>query len=157
MLVAIRERDSLCRPRHSICLQILIKPVAYVSTSFIVPPSPFPISHLPPCLTVPLSISSSRCPPPHCHSLPVPIAPPHLPLSVAPFQIPPPCLPLPTAIHPLPSLSFLSTLPPPDPTFHYPPCFQPLPAPQHPFPNCPSPHRQLESLIDSNQVCPTYQ
>ena len=180
MLVAISECDSLSRPRHSICLQLLIKPIAYVHpgipsypsvksplllplllplpipTSFPFPPSPLPPSHLPPQLPhCPLSISSSRCPPPHCHPLPVPIAP----LPISPSLLPPSRFPLPVSNSPLPSTpnhpppSFLSTLP----TSHFPQCFRPLPAPQHPFPHCPSPHRQLGLLIDSNQVCHTYQ
>ena len=122
VLVAISECDSLCRPRHSICLQLLIKPITYVhpdisypsvkSPFLLAPSSPpphlFPLSPLPvaPFLIFPppfpiatLSISSSRCPPPH------------LPLPVAPFQIPPFLSPPPRCHSPLPITSFLSTLP----------------------------------------------
>ena len=137
MLVAIREHDSLCRPRHSICLQILIKPIAYVHPGIPsypsvksplllplllplphlspLPVAPFPSSPLFP--TAPLSISSSRCPPPHCHSLPIPIAP----LHISPSPLPPSRFNLPVSPSPLPSIpshppSFLSTLP----TSHFP-------------------------------------
>ena len=172
MLVAISERDSLGRPRHSICLQLLIKPIAYVhpgipsypsvKSPLLLPPLlplptsfPFPPSPLPPS-PLPLSISSSLCPPPHCHPLPVSIA--SLPISPSPlhFQIPPPCLPLPVAIHPLPS-PLLPVHPPHLPLSIILPAFSPCQPRQHPFPHFPSPHRQLGSLIDSNQVCPTYQ
>ena len=171
MLVAITECDSLCRQMHSICLQLLNKPIAYVHTgipsypsvkyplllplllplpiptSFPFPPSPLPPSHLPPLPHCPslhllLTLSPSPLPTsshPYC-------SPPHLSLRIAPFQIPPSCL------HPPPPSRLPSTLLP-----VHPPRFRPLPAPQHFFHHCPSPHRQLWSLIDSNQVCPTYQ
>ena len=136
MLVAISECDSLCRPRHSICLQLLIKPIAYVHpgipsypsvklplllppllplpipTSFPFPPSPFPPSHLPPlphCPSLHLLLILSPSPLP-TSSRPY-CSPPHLSLPVVPFQIPPPCLhppPPPPGCHPP---FFLSTLP----------------------------------------------
>ena len=133
MLVTISEpseRDSLCRPRHSICLQLLIKPIAYVhpgipsypcvKSSLLLPlllplPSP-PLSPFPPprCPLpifpppfpiAPLSISSSRCPPPHCHLLPAPIAP----LPISPSPLPPSRFPLPVS----PSLCPLLPVRPP--------------------------------------------
>ena len=137
VLVAISECDSLCRPRHSICLQLLIKPITYVHPGIpsypseispplapsSPPPSPhlFPLSPLP---VAPLSISSSPCPPPHCQPLPIPIAP----LSIAPFQIPPPCLHPPRCHPPLP-IPPPSCPPSPPPTSHSLPAFghcQPL-------------------------------
>ena len=57
---------------------------------FSFPPSPLPPSPLHPS---PLPPSSRPC-----------RSPPHLPLQIASFQILPPCLPLPVAIHPSPSL-----------------------------------------------------
>ena len=126
-------------------------------TSFPFPPPrcPLPISPpLPHCpsLHLLLTLSPSALPTsshPYC-------SPPHLTLPIAPFQIPPPCLhpPPPVAIHPSQSPSFLSTLP----TSHFPlpPAFGPC-QPSASFSPLPLPHRQLGSLIDSNQVCPTYQ
>ena len=170
MLVAISECHSPCRPRHSICLLPLLNLITYVNpgipsypsvksplllplllphpipTSF---PSPLPPSHLPPSFPIaPLSISSSRCPPPHCTLFPS---------LLLPFPSPPPRChpPLPVAIHPSPSPFFLSTLP----TSHF-PLPSPLSALASPsayFSPLPLPPRQLGSLIDSNQVRPTYQ
>ena len=144
---------------HHIYLWNLPSSCAFFSPSLSPPLSPFPpprcpLPIFPPFPIALLSISSLPCPPPHCQPLPVPIAP----LPIAPFQIPPPCLhpPPPPLPPPLP-ITPPSCPPSPPPTSHSPPRFQPLPAPQHPFPHCPSPHRQLGSLIDSNQVCPTYQ
>ena len=178
MLVAISERDSLGRPRHSICLQLLIKPIAYVHpgipsypsvksplllplllplpTSFPFPPSPLPPSHLPPFPIAPLHLLLTLSPSPLRPSSRLYCFPPHLPLPVALFQIPPPCLPLPIAIHPLPS-PVLPVHPPHLPLSIILPAFSPCQPRQHPFPHFPFPHRQLGSLIDSNQVCPTYQ
>ena len=149
MLVAITECDSLCRQMHSICLQLLNKPIAYVHTgipsypsvksplllplllplpiptSFPFPPSPLPPSHLPPlphCPSLHLLLTSSPSPlPTSSHPY---YSPPHLSLPVAPFQIPPPCLQPPPPSR-LPSTPphppfFLSTLP----TSHF-----PLPSP----------------------------
>ena len=153
MLVAISECDSLCRPRHSICLQLLIKHIAYVHRGIPSYPSvksllllllllPLPIAPFscsPPSL-LPLSPSpSSPCPPLHCqpHPVPIPIAP--FPISpFAPFQIPPPCLHPPVATTPHPP--FL-----PSTLSHFPP----LPA----FGPC-QPLRILFPKIDSNQCMP---
>ena len=139
MLVAIRERNSICRPRHSTCLQILIKSVAYVHpgipshpsvkcplllplilplpipTSFIFPPFPLPPSHLP----HPSPLPPSPSPP---HIVPLPIAtlfPSLLLLHISPSPLPL-RFPLPVSTSPLLSPSFLSTLP----TSHF-----PLPSP----------------------------
>ena len=166
MLVAITECDSLCRQMHSICLQLLNKPIAYVHTGIpsypsvksplLLPfllPLPIPTSFPPPRCPLPifppfpiafLSISSP-CPPLHCQPLPIPIAP----LPISPSPLPPSRFPLPVSTPPpsrLPSTPphppfFLSTLPPN--TSHSHPRFWPLPAPQHFFHYCPSPHRQL--------------
>ena len=129
-------------------------------------PSP-PLSPFPP-LCCPLPIFP---PYPYCPSLhllltlspsPLPTSshpycsPPHLSLPVAPFQIPPPCLhpPLLPSTPPHPP-SFLSTLP----TSHF-PLPSPLSAlasPSASFSPLSLPYTQLGSLIDCNQVCPTYQ
>ena len=150
MLVAITECDSLCRQMHSICLQLLNKPIAYVHTgipsypsvksplllplllplsiptSFPFPPSPLPPSHLPPlphCPSLHLLLTLSPSPlPTSSHSY---CSPPHLSLPVAPFQIPPPCLHPPVAIHPSPS---------PLPSVH--PPHLPLPTPLLAFGPC---------------------
>ena len=158
MLVAISECDSLCRPRHSICLQLLIKPIAYVHpgipsypsvksplllplllplpipTSFPFPPSLLTPSHLPPFLIAPLSIRSP-------HLVPLPIAN-LFPSLLLPSPSPPPHCPLPDSPPPSCHPPLLPVHPSPPPTSHSPPRFRPLPAPQHPFPHCPSAHRQ---------------
>ena len=147
VLVAISEHDSFCRPRLSICLPPLINPIAHAHLGIPSFPSvksplllplllslPTPLFPLSPPSHLPLPIAPlSTCTPPQCHPLPIPVAP----LPIAPFQSPPP-----GAIYPSPSC-------PPSP--------RPLPTPlpafsscQHPFPHCPSPHRHLGSLIDSN-------
>ena len=124
------------------------------------PPPRCPLPIFPHFPIAPLSISSSPCPPLHCQSLPIPIAP----LPISPSPLPPSRFPLPVSTpHPPPGchpplpINPSSCPPSPPPTSHSPPRFRPLPAPQHFFHHCPSPHRQLWSLIDSNQVCPTYQ
>ena len=154
---------------HSICLQLLNKPIAYVHTGIPSYPSVKSPVLLP--LLLPLPIPTSfpfpppRCPLPifpplpHCPSLhllltlspsPLPTSshpycsPPHLSLPVATFQIPPPCLhPPPSRLPSTPPHPPFFLSPSPPPTSHSPPRFRPLPAPQHFFHHCPSPHRQL--------------
>ena len=149
MLVAISECDSLCRPRHSICLQLLIKHIAYVHPGIPSYPSvkspllllllltlpiptsfPFPPSHLPPlpyCPSLHLLLTLSPSPLPTSSLsllLPSPFLPPRCPLPDSPSLSPPP----PVAIPPSPS-PLLSVHPPhlplPTPLPAFGPC-QPL-------------------------------
>ena len=126
VLVAISECDSLCHPRHSICLQLLIKPIAYVHPG--IPSYPSVKSPLLLRLLLPLPIPTSFPFPPSL------LPPSPLPLSPSPPHL----VPLPIAY--LSSLLLPSPLPPsrfplPVSTPHTPPCWYP-PLPITP-PSCP--------------------
>ena len=119
MLAAVSECHSLCHLRHSICLQKLINPIAYVPPGIPSYPSARSPSTCPP-ICLPFLTPCLPLPTPTPIQFPLPVAP----LPVAYSKSPSPCYQLP--VSPTQPPSFLSTLP--LPPSHSPPLSRPLPS-----------------------------